>query len=478
MGRQRLRQRQSARLYYKDHDHRDMILNDEYLNGVYTPDHPYEVSWRKYKKLSLLLSSNEYYLQQISIDVANKFVSFSRANWYSNFQAFGSNYIMYGGYLSKNGYDYKYVQDYVSQSGTYRYARRYGFDYTLNSSSRKITVKVVDFDWNTGQQYAGEEYIRTIEKTFDTWRGNLTPCGEAEDGLFFYWQWTERASTTYPYTYHHYFELYHVNNSGFSLSFADDWIDSSAQQFVKAVPRLVYCHDGVHCGVNSYRTNDNWGVRLWVSNDAVTWTTVDLIPSAPPTSGLAMTVIPVYRGGTWYFYVERNWNYRQYYKWELYTSTDLDTFTQVSLPDYIDIPVLGYEDGIHGDIDDADNMTVRIKLNTYDGTIPTDDEDTIVMNLWQNVAGSGTVEAQNFSINDGHINIDPPTEYVCGTGGTYDSWNDTGYIVAYYIDNMELQSSLGNFAFIHTGNETSAESQENHEYISPTDYIFGGNNNG
>ena len=479
MGRRRLRQRQSARLYYKEHDHRDMILDDEYLNAIYPSDHQYEPCWRKYKKFSLIVADTWFQPQWFSIDVVNKFVSFSIYMSHPETYAFGSAFAVVGGYISKNGYDFKYARNLPSSTGySYRFARRYPFELMNYYSQRKVTVSYYDFDWNTDQHYAGGHTINTIEHTFETWHNDLTPVGEATDGIFAYRFWQERVGTSYPWQYHKYYELYRITNSGFSLVYDEDWIDTT-NGMNRAEPQYIRYHNGKYCGIYSYRNNTEWGVRLWTSSDGDTWTAVDLIPAEPPTSGMAMRVVPVYRGNTWYFYVERNWNYQQYYKWLLYTSTDLSTFTQVALPDYLDIPVLGYEDGIHGDIDDDSDKTVRVKINTYDGNIPADDEDTLPMRLWQ-----GTYEniisapSQEYSVNDGHINIDPPTEFVIGVTGDYDTWDEQGYVQCYFIDNMELQTSSGNFAFVHSTTLQSAEAQENHEFISPTDYIFGGNNNG
>ncbi len=480
MGRIRRSQRQSARVYYEGHDHREIILNGEYINAVYVPsEHTYmdkDVAWRKYKKLTLYGFAQYDDRQFVSVDVFNKFISFSPPDSAGSEGAYllGSDFVVWGGYLSKNGYDFKYIDSEGSPSasfGEYRYAKQYPVEYMYDSSTLIHTIRYTGYQWRSGEQYAQVIPIGTKTMTDSERKSNLRPCGEARDGLFANRTWTERVGTQYPYTYHHYIEVYHINSNGFNLVYSDDYI-STERGISRLYPDRILSHGNQYCGVTSWRNNDSQGVRLWISEDGNNWQYYDLFNETPwalrPTQ-----VTVVYRANKWYFYVQMLLSSQ--WKWILYTATDLTdrrTYQQVALPDYIDIPMLGYDNGIHGDIDDCDGEYVRIIINNYDGTIPAEQGDTTYMGLNAGYFTMPSYDYRFFSINDGHMNYDPPNTFMYG----YDTDVFEDFYVSYYVDNMTFQPSSNNFAFKRYAPD-NPWSQENHEIVADDDYVWGNNNN-
>lgn len=484
MGRVRRSQRQSARLWYENHDHREIILNGEYINAVYVPsEHTYmdkDVAWRKYKKLTLLAGANlDSESQLVSVDVFNKFVSFSRA--YDGFDEYprvlGDSVVACSGNMSKNGYDYKYFDPNGSNLDytPYRFAKSYMYEYQYDRQTFKHTLRLFGCSWNTGSQYASVTNAGTIEMTDGEHIANLNPCGEARDGLFASRTWTTRIGTQYPYTYHHYIEVYKITTNGFSLVYSDDYIDSSVGMS-RLYPTNIYSHGNQYCGVTTWYNSQSQGVRLWVSNNGDTWQYYDLFNETPWALHPNMVIV-MYRNNKWYFYVHMRSN-NNLWRYDLYTATDLldpQTFQLIPLPDYLDIPMLGYEDGIHGDIDDCDGMYARIILNSYDGNIPAEQGDTIYMYPSMGRYANGSYDYRYFSINDGHMNYDPPNNYMCGYESEYDSEADMDCFNFFYIDNMTFQSSSNNFAF-RKWQSDDPWSQENHEVVADDDYVWGNNN--
>ena len=486
MGRQRRLQRQSARLWYQNHDHREIILNGEYINAVYVPSEHYymdkDVAWRKYKPLTLLCyseSMDEYDSEHlISVDVANKFVSISSDMSAGGIDApynYGNNIVLCSEYLSKNGYDYKAYSNYPSgYSFNYRFAKQYVYTYEYDSSLFKHTISWRGFNWNANQQYAEfGSVIGTVTMTDSERITNLSICGEASDGLFASRIWTERIGTQYPYTYHHYIELYHINSSGFHLVYSDDYVDSSSGMS-RLYPTNIYSHGNQYCGVTRWNNGTTTGVKLWCSLNGNSWSDYDLINDTR-TMGIG-SVMVLYRASKWYFYVRRSTG--NVFKWELYTVTDLfdtDTYQNVALPDYIDIPMLGYDDGIHGEILDCEGEYVRIILNNYDPSspIPAEQGETYYMTpLGSRYQDSSQDDHKYFSINNGNINYDSPNTYM--DGYVTEVWDN--FFAYFYIDNMTFQTSSNNFAFKFTPPSNPWE-VTNHEIVADDDYVWGNNNN-
>lgn len=487
MGRQRRLQRQSARLWYKNHDHREIILNGEYINAVYVPSEHYymdkDVAWRKYKPLTLLCfsrSMDEYDSEHLlSVDVANKFVSISSDMSSNTLEPcnYGDSMILCSDYFSKNGYDYKAYSEFASgYSIDYRFAKQYLYTYEYDSSLYKHTLSWKGFNWNANQQYASfTPTLGTVTMTDAEHYSNLSICGEARDGLFAYRTWTVRIGSQYPYTYHHYIELYHINSSGFTLVYSDDYTDST-QGLARLYPTNIFSHGNQYCGVTRWRNNSTQGVRIWWSINGSSWDYHDLINEV---SGALrpMRVMTLYRNNKWYWYIHLQAT-NSTVKWLLYTATDLsddDTYVNVALPNYLDIPMLGYDDGIHGEIQDCDGEYVRIILNNYDPSspIPAEQGETYYMSpMGEKLADTSQYDHRYFSINNGYIHYDPTNTYL--DAYITEEWDN--FFAYFYIDNMTFQTSSNNFAFKFTPPSDPWE-VTNHEIVADDDYVWGNNNN-
>lgn len=473
MGRQRLRQRQSGRIYFQGYDHREIVADGEYYNGIYL-NQDVEPKWRKYKKQTLFYHDTygvySTFGVTFSVDTKNKFISRSREG--ENMATMLGDYVGGYQYVSKNGYDFKYcdwnISDYeISIDEYHRWCGNYPCG--IYSTGRRHVVGWAVIDYKEGTRTGeikdgGKKVLETTDSAY------MNIAGDASDGCFAYWQFRNSSG------YH--FELYHVNSSGFNLVYTDDWTGTAN----RVVPKDIYYHGGQYIASAPYRTSSSpymQGVRLWTSNDGNTWTQYDLIPSEPATSTRVMGCLPIYRNGTWYLYVERYVGSSAYY-WELYTTTDLSTFTQVSLPDYLDVPMLDYEDGIHGDIALYNGLHyVRLILNNYTGTIPPSDDVYVVDNPFANMGiNEGYWDIQDGEVADGHIRRDCQNLFVKGWVTPYNSSTHQSEMILWYIDNMTFQSSSGNFAMYPVINGEILDNESTHEYVADDDYVWGNQNNG
>lgn len=481
MGRQRNLQTQSARLFYANHDHREIVLNGEYINGVYVPSDTEEymdkdVAWRKYKKKSILCGMAFDYAQFCSVDTANKFVSFSPDNYIGeDVFLYGNDFVRYGSWLSKNGYDFKEIdpEQHWALSEDYRFAEQYPYDYTYNQQTRQHDLSWTGWDWAEGEEFAKVTELGHITMTDSEQKGNLHPCGEARDGLFADRTWTVRIGEQYPYTYHHYIELWHITSSGFNLVYTDDYVDSG-QGVNRLHPTNIYSHGGRYCGVTLWsNAQSTQGVRLWTSTDGDSWTYVDMINEA------ASTLVPGYvcvryGNGNWLFYVR--YSSGGQFKWILKSSTNLSSFSSLILSRYVDIPMSPYADGIHGDIEDGTGKYLRIILNNVDGTIPAELGETYYASVDSGRAtGSSWGDGRFFTIEDGTMSNDPATFTTVGWETDYDSEADEDYFI-FYSCNALFTANQNNFAFLKRPPE-HPELQENHEIVASDDYVWTPPNN-
>lgn len=465
MAKTRYRQRQSARIYFEEHDHRDIVYNDEYVNGIYIGEQV-EPAWRKYKKKTFIIGGQAHpYEYGYSVDAQNKFVSIS-SDWMGEAPILVGNNIMFGQFLSKNGYDFKYM-DIQSTYGTG------GYKFKRDSMCSVYNVGYVAYcEWTSFQYRNGESQSRAVtggQVTLDdgdTANASIAYCGETPDGCLAWRSKVTQISQTYPYTYKYNYDLFHVTPSGFDPVYSIEWTGGNRES--RPFPTNVQNQGGKYISVYPYRGTSGQGVKLLVSEEGSedTWSEVDIIPLEPSTANSQwQSWYAFYVDGTWYFYFQKRYN--NVYKWELYTSTNLSTFTRVFLPDYLDIPILSYGNGEHGQIVDSSYDSLRVILNTYDGNIPSGNVFQVSPfgYKWNGYQGDTYTLEQG----DGYSRRELTRGDMCNIVMD-ESWD---YDYLYYIDNMVFMPSNNNFAL--KPDWTYEYDIENIDPLQAGDYVFGGN---
>ena len=201
MRRERKPQTQN-RMVFRNRDHREIIMEDQYHGAVYIDDEP-EPAWRKYKPKLLSMDIGGYNIVYdgssrslggclISFDVDNKYVSFAdhKASTYQA-TSYKLGNMLYKqeasyGYTSINGYDWKAKQ--VTFSGLssnptiYQYGK-YLMAYGSNS------YNFYEIDYNEGNaEFSGPTIVKQISSFPFSWQKHLghVDTDEYQGAFFFY----------------------------------------------------------------------------------------------------------------------------------------------------------------------------------------------------------------------------------------------------------------------------------------------------
>lgn len=394
------------RMYFKEHDHREIIMDDQYHGAVYVDDEV-EPAWRKYKPRLITYyftgGSNSYDALMISADIKNKYFSKISNSYFSNYAVYQCGEKLYSNYqagstkkyalVTTNGYDWKKKQvSSLYNPGTY--LGPYGDKYAYISNSG---YKLISFDYNYGDLDFGElevaaqasgsvsnmNYIGQINN--DTYKG----------ALFF-------TYSAYKTT------IYLVTGTDFSVQEIFSYTGSATNRFANSTP-----------SIQMFYVNNTYIILLpqIILSRAPTATNGTYLmyhklvmlasPTGAPESWTETTVIPQYlsidvrdneSNRVYYYHQNNNFTtatngrmrifdiiysdskyYIYVYKWESYTSyqdytkrgnqkiitkpetvpvhygkivalcsDDLENWTEYSLPDYVDISFYNDSDILDG----------------------------------------------------------------------------------------------------------------------------------
>ena len=482
-NRRRIAQRQSGRVYFQEHDHRDIIMGDNYHGAVYIGE-DIEPKWRKYKP-RLIHFVNSYPISPyynggaFAFDVTNQFFSLAMQEDYEDegitplpadddryFCLVGSLAWTWG--ISKNGYDFKRIGD---TSPYFNEWHRYGSNYTVNiinypSSSDVVTMGWAGIRYNEGQQTADTYTVSTAtySKSNDHIYGR-SYCGRQTDGCFL--AYSERTLSNNVYYCHDYLSL-STNRSTLSLIWEHSYSYNPNQDYTIKSAFNDSDNKIWKCGTNyisgmiitertGSSTDYSFYFRTSSDSDLSTWTENLILHRCGSNCRIACVM---YRNGTAYIYV-----WLANYNLALFTTSDFSTFTQVQLPDYIDIPFLDSADidnDRYGAVDNPTYDAVRLVINNT-AVLPSLPNDYVQFTL---TSFGDRYEHQNYfeSINGTLTeNISSTDMLITHIIGSY---------TAIYLDNMSFQTSNGNVAYALLYNWNGADP------IASGDYVFGGGNNG
>lgn len=201
MGRRRNKQNQTSRIYYRDKDHREVIMDDSYHGAMYLAEQ-YEPVWRRYKPRLVFgvvksIDNITFTGHLVTVDVENKY--FSMLHYFPRYEVFGESYYRLrtpllshespfilnndmiwtifidisdrdrsgGGFglISKNGYDWKTLEYYPLPPGVTNYGGYQKFANGLYIFADRYPEKlydVYDLKYQDGEQIATIEGLGTI----------------------------------------------------------------------------------------------------------------------------------------------------------------------------------------------------------------------------------------------------------------------------------------------------------------------------
>ena len=194
MRRERYPQTQN-RMVYKDKDHREIIMDDNYHGAVYIDDDMFP-AWRKYKPRSIFVNYRDFSYKSsamqgalFSIDTENKYFSMFPSYYFdvSNYFVFGNIYYMNfhmggknWGLASINGYDWKKYEvsvflnrsDYIGNYGDYIIFRNndYYYVYKITYNSENYTFSEPTLVTQVGAYDYGE-YLGQVSN--DLYKGAI-----------------------------------------------------------------------------------------------------------------------------------------------------------------------------------------------------------------------------------------------------------------------------------------------------------------
>ena len=469
-NRTRYRQRQSARIYFEEHDHRDIIMKDNYHGAVYIGEQ-IEPAWRRYKPRLIPFGMDAfeelYHDIMYSFDVTNKFFSLLQED-------FGDDYIepvtasndrncyylgnlANTGCITKNGHDYKWIDE----SGLYMSpSQKYGSDRAVfvnaNISTRVVTMRWAYLDYRQGEKFA-RVVDDSTERTFniDTDHINATAwCGRSTNGCFFYYTTSSQSGSTT--TIKEYLSLSENKSASLQLIWQHTTTYETYGTYTRPVNSMRIWKCGTHY-VAQRRWVNNQGIytlAVMVSSDSdlTTWTTTQLVASGGAYLGIAQVL---YRNGTVYAYGTTANGV-----WTLWTSSDFATWTQVSLPDYIDIPYCKDADintGRHGAVATPNYNGIRLVLNRT-ATLPSLPSGYISQNFTQFPPRYG--DENYFEVINGVVTGDLSSEDLVFA----DFFGEKTLI---YIDNMTFQTSINNMAYQLATSWDGADPIASGDYVLP-----------
>lgn len=477
---------QSGRVFFREEDFYDMVYNDEYISAVYTPE-SVEPAWRKYQRhlaiygTSVVQPYGSYSpVDKIAVswDIQNRFVSQIPDVFVVLGTANKEGYSIGGKFFthimeqaSLDGYDWKSGD---TPSFEFGFANdQYGC--YLDYSGSDTVVKVVSLDWNEGETYFTTTEVNSITVSGYT---SVVLQGSSPSGVYA----QGRANGTYY--------IIDITPSGINvigqMSFNGTGLGRAG---------------GLSVQVYSYVSGSPrvWGVRAIVIDEAAgTANIVDIKASELTTSNVYPSVWWYCKGGEWFIYVLQRWGTSGssafYQKLLLYKTTDFNTITQVTLPDYIDIPIV-QPDSSNGRVLSSNFQYIRAVLNNYDGESPPEVEGVLrtgqeESGIWVYDMPMGPV-MRNQDVHEVINGIPTATPSIQSQNmlmeiSNSDNGRTVGSTTYYgrdyfliYIDNMEFQDSEENYAMLLPtkdsviwGGDTLYYEKLNNNPITEEDYIF------
>jgi len=510
MAKRRFRQNQSARLYYKEKDHREIVYDNNYINGILIGKTSNRMDWRQYKHKLLFgtmygrkRSSDSEDWHPVALDVENKYLSFP-SNYYYSSSTFGyailessDSFMIASTVATTSGHDWytvTYDVDISQLRGGGNELHTGGDDlyvYIARDGDLANTQCIHFYEFipfGHKEEYGGfSEYSHLMQfknsvflnPYLATRAYEVAPVfqGKSKDGVFVNYI-KPRQSTTEAYQE----KLYNITPDGAQLIHTFDAEGSSnvSNQVTFCTGRILH-NNGKYCILHSYVTTTTpkmQGVYIYWANDITPtqWNQTIIIPQEN-LLGNGIDASLYFRNNTWYLYcreavtVSRTTKIR----FSLYKSTNLSSWQSVNLPTYLDVPIIE-DDQTHGDIRTCDLYDkLRLVFNSIDNTIPTTDR------VFNTNFVSPSSQSFNSRINyqmdgqfglmfvDGKPDQERPFEYVFG-GTTYtDSQTRYSRWLWWYIDNMECEDSENNFAF--SPSQLLVHSRG--EVVQDDDYVFG-----
>lgn len=466
----------------RDCDHREVIYNDEYINAIYIGQE-YTPAWRKYKhratigSLNAYISSGSTYPVPIFVDLENKFIHID------DMHTFRDNWIE----ENPKREDYVYIPDYVSPNGhdfKYRY-----WDHNLGGEDHKFGTKYTcrvnnyteSYDWNTAMievfdyvpsdANTSEETLRRFAKIEipnpfgkEVYQNNGRWVGTSKTGIFY--AFSEQYKEGDNYTKET--RLYHVTISRATHVYTEKATSTRGYYYINSI------FDGtpIQCHGNRVYTVHAWdgSETPKMSGVYVSWTTTSnyggwqnsiIVPQYPTRGSHDADV--VYRNGMFYAY--HTLFIGTGYKVECYTSSNLSSWSQVSLPNYVDVPILKADEN-HGKIDTTDYTHLRLILDNVEGTVPNQEG---YYQEWAYIPDYMMLDSNfNFEIIDGKTNADEINEHYMAWA-QFGASRDRKYIL-WFMDSNTFQQKDTNFAFITPKQMYNGIGEK----ISDDDYIFEG----
>lgn len=449
-NRTRYPQRQSARIYFKEYDHRDIIVNDNYHGAVYIEDQ-IEPAWRKYKPRLIPFGMDAFdewwHNIMYTFDVKNKFFSLLQEDLGDDYiepVSTGDDWDIYyvgdlanTGCITKNGHDYKWIED----VGSYMVgSQKYGSDSTVSIYAdiytRKVTMNWAFLDYREGEKYAAivdDETTRNFNIDTDH-LNSYSWCGRSTNGCFLYYTTSSQSGNLI--TTHEYLSLSENKSASLQLIWQHTTTYDPYGSYTIPDRNMRIWKCGTHY-VAQRRWTDDRGfstLAVMVSSDGnlTSWNTIQLVMQGGSYLGIAQVL---YRNGTVYAYGTTANGV-----WTLWTSSDFSTWTQVSLPDYVDIPYCDDADistGRHGAVTNSDYKGIRLVLNR-NATLPALPTGYFRQNFTQFPPRYGS--ENYFEVINGEITGDLESEDLIIA-----DWFGEKTLI--YIDNMTFQTSAENMAY-------------------------------
>ena len=500
MARTRVRQRQK-RMLFRGHDHREIIAGGCYHGAVVDRDHV-EPTWIRYKPR--LVFGAVYDLDAdincgFVYDIANKYVTVFKDD-YEILPFYGYSFVplingcvcLWG--LTKDGYVYKYnvERDPSSPATATITQNKFGnssclYEY-FNISTRILTITRTTYDYREGQRTAYYRQVgSSVSFNFDTEHlGGSSYCGTCTNtslGEFAFYDATyiteDSSSGSTIRTVHE--SLKTFNGTSFSViwsnTFSFDywyWVLEHPNTELPVGSRGQSVHPIVYeCGdyfviPRQYYNPAVGGYRLSVLVSYQGGSFSEYFINGVGDYTAQLPVFMLYRNSTAYLYCASNLN-AQTYRWGLYTSSgNFSSWTQVNLPDYVDVNFLtdGISDGYRGAMAESPYDFVRIVLNGA-GDIPDIPSNGIRWDFYptQNyISGSSQFPTYYWESINGRLTDNITTADMCLISPGISS------IDFIYMSNLTFQQSNGNYAFIVDQNYSGLEP------VAPDDYVYGGGN--
>lgn len=472
MARKKFKQKQSARMFYKNKDHRDMVYNEEYINSIYIGKKSDVPDWKQYKHKLILgyfygktTHSRDNEIVLASLDVDNKYLSTEISEYPYRFDAPPTFY--HSGKISSfdssrysfDGHDWRQlvydIEPYNRQGyGTTALAifdekviamnaGNYGHSYVYIYNVKKYGYKSESSDKKTARYSHKANSSNSYEFDALNMRGQYESgrlVGIGYDGILVDFFRTE-AKTTDPYIE----KLYSLTPSGARLLYTYEYPTySDSPRFCPQGQGIsVITGGGRYVIPRHYETKTSprmQGFYIWwadADNDTE-WHRQIIIPEEPLVGSLGFSNFNfIYRGGYYYLYVRTYVVVSRVTKkfWRVFKSSNCSDWEELLVLPYVDVPFLE-EDGTHGNIASCNYKKLRMIFDERQ-TAPTESQtyNTYIDSFYQDefVWGHMYIDGKT-----NRENVEPFSMFVASTGSQ---------MVVAYLDNMEFKASENNFAF-------------------------------